>query len=118
MRWPTIDSPNVARSTNWQACAITSQGDFLIVGTDGGLAFGTSTLPGSVTTPSNYGLLDWNRVWNAPGRAWYLLSSPRAGATYLLVTDGGVTGASAFLQELDAGMLDLLVGYPLGHHGD
>lgn len=107
VRWPTIDSPNVARSTNWLSCSITSQGDFLIAGTDGGLAFGTSTLPGSVTTPSNYGVLDWNRVWNAPGRAWYLLSSPRAGATYLLVTDGGVTGSSAFLQELDAGMLDL-----------
>lgn len=107
VRWPTIDSPNVARSTNWLACAITQQGDFLIAGTDGGLAFGTSTLPGSVTTPSNYGVLDWNRVWSGPGRAWYVLSSPRAGATYLLVSDGGVTGSSSALYELDAGMLDL-----------
>lgn len=107
VRWPTIDSPNVARSTNWVSCAITSQGDFLIAGTDGGLAFGNSTLPGSTTTPANYGLLDWSRVWTAPGRPWYLLSSPRAGATYLLVTDGGLTGAGSLLQELDAGMLDL-----------
>lgn len=107
VRWPTIDSPNVSRSTNWVSCAISSQGDFLIAGTDGGLAFGTSTLPGSVTTPANYGVLDWTRVWTAPGRPWYLLSTPRAGATYLLITDGGLTGAGASLFELDAGFLDI-----------
>lgn len=114
VRWPTIDSPNVARSTNWVSCAISAQGDFIIAGTDGGLAFGTSTLPGSATTPANYGVLDWTRVWTAPSKPWYLLSSPRAGATYLLITDGGLTGASSSLIELDAGFLDLFGTGPYG----
>ncbi len=106
-RWPPLNSPNVARSTNWLTCAVTPQGDFLIAGTDGGLAFGSSTLPGSFTTAASYGVLDWNRVWSSPNRLWYLLSAPRNGSTHLLVTDGGLTSTGAVLHDLDAGLVDL-----------
>lgn len=105
VRWPPIDSPNVARATNWSSCAISPQGDFIVVGTDGGVAIGSSTLPGAPTTAVNLGAFDWSRVSSAGARPWFLLSSPRAGVTQLLVTDGGPNGG--VLHTLDAGFVDV-----------